>query len=148
ILAAGVMHLQYNYAAEKALGFDTDQVLILDAGCSPGRMTELRRIAGVRDVACSGSQLLGGDGTSNGIQARTRDGRSIPMAGVWIDDRSLGIYGVKLLAGRNLTADDFGAGFSGRYSNRFLINEAAVRALGFSSPADALGAYTPAVSNG
>src|SRR5690606_22544382 len=87
-------------------------------------------------------------GISNGIKARTRDGRSIPMAGVWIDDRTLGIYGVKLLAGRNLTADDFGAGFFGRYSNRFLINEAAVRALGFSSPADALGPYTPAVSNG
>jgi putative ABC transport system permease protein len=75
------------------------------------------------------------------------------MAGVWIDDRMLDLYGVKPLAGRGLTADDFGTGYFGRHSSRFLINESAMRALGFDSPAEALGPFalmpdSPALSNG
>ncbi len=153
ILRVGVMYLQRDFAGKRALRFDSDQVLILDTGCSPGRMTELRKLAGVRDAACSGSQLLGGGGAANGIEGRTRDGRTIPMAAVWVDDRTFGIYGIKPLAGRTLAADDFGAGSFGRHSTRFLINEAAMRALGFHSPAAALGPYplmqgTSALSNG
>jgi putative ABC transport system permease protein len=153
ILRVVGMYMQRQFATQQALRFDIDQVLILETGCSPGRMTELRRIPGVIDAACSGTQLLGGEGTSNGIDARTRDGRKVPMAGVWIDDRMLDLYGVEPLAGRGLTADDFGAGHFGRHSTRFLINESAMRALGFDSPAAALGPYplmpdTPALTNG
>ena len=141
ILKTGVTYLQRHFAMEQALRFDTDQVLILDTGCSPGRMTELRRLAGVLDAACSGSQLLGGEGTSNGIEVQTRDGRKLPVAGVDIDDRMLQLYGVKLLAGRELTAEDFGERILGRHSTRVLINESAMRALGFDSPAAAIGPY-------
>jgi putative ABC transport system permease protein len=64
----------------------------------------------------------------------------------------LDVYGVKPLAGRGLNAEDFGAGDSGRHSTRVLINESAMRALGFDSPAAALGPYplmpdTPALRN-
>lgn len=153
ILRVEAMYLQRHFATQQALRFDIDQVLILETSCSPVRMTELRRLAGVLDAACSGSQLLGGQGTSNGVEARSRDGRSIPMAGVWIDDRMLEVYGVKPLAGRNLTAGDFDSEYPGRHSNRFLINESAMRALGFDSPAAALGPFplmadTPALRSG
>lgn len=153
ILRTGVTYLQRNYGMEQALRFDTDHVLVLDTGCSPVRMTELRKLAGVLDAACSRPQLLGGDGTSNGIEVQTRDGRKLPMAGVVIDDRMLQLYGVRLLAGRELTADDFGVGVNGRHSTRVLINESAMRALGFASPAAAIGPYplmkdTPALSDG
>jgi putative ABC transport system permease protein len=152
-LRAGVMYLQRQFAMEQALRFDTDQVLILNTGCSPGRMTELRKLAGVLDAACSRPELLGGEGSSNGIEVQTRDGRKAAMAGVVIDDRMLQLYGVRLLAGRGLTAEDFGEGILGRHSTRVLINESAMRALGFDSPAAAIGPYplmkdTPRLSEG
>lgn len=148
ILRVGAMYLQRSFATEQAQRYDIDQVLILETGCSPGRMAELRKLPGVVDAACSGTQLLGGEGTSNGIDARTRDGQRVSMAGVWIDDRMLDVYGIEPLAGRNLTAGDFGEGHFGRASSRFLINESAMRALGFDSPAEALGPYAPAIDNG
>jgi putative ABC transport system permease protein len=152
-LGAGVMYLQRQFAMEQALRFDTDQVLILTAGCSPGRMTELRKLTGVLDAACSRPELLGGEGLSNGISVQAREGRKVPMASVVIDDRMLRLYGVKLLAGRDLTANDFGVGILGRHSTRVLINESAMRALGFDSPVAAIGPYplmtdTPALTEG
>lgn len=140
ILRVETMYLQRHSATERARQFDMDRVVLLETGCSPGRLEELRRIAGVIDAACSGSQLLGGNGAANGIDARTRDGQGVPMAGVWIDDRLLDIYDIKPIAGRGLAAGDFDAG-SGRHSRGFLINESAMRALGFDSPAAALGPY-------
>jgi putative ABC transport system permease protein len=153
VLKTGVTYLQRQFAMEQALRFDTDQVLILNTGCSPGRMTELRRIAGVLDAACSLPQLLGGEESENAFEIHARDGRKLPMAGVVIDDRMLRLYGVKLLAGRELTANDFGEGILGRHSTRVLVNESAVRALGFDSPAAAIGSYplmmdTPRLSEG
>ncbi|MEO6080826.1 MAG: FtsX-like permease family protein [Steroidobacteraceae bacterium] len=138
ILAAGVMYLQRHFATEQALRFDTDQVLIVEASCSPGRMAELRKLAGVRDAACSYSGLLGGGEAMS--EVTTRDGGKIRIKPVQIDDRMLGLYGIAPLAGRGLTASDFNAA-TRPPSKRFLINEAAMRALGFSSPAAALGPY-------
>lgn len=153
ILRVGASYLQRQFAMEQALRFDTDHVLVLNTGCSAGRMAELRKLAGVVDAACSLPQLLGGAGGSNGVDAQTRDGRKVPVAGVPIDDRMFQLYGIKLLAGRELTADDFGAGYFGRRSTRVLINESAMRALGFASAAAAIGPYPlmkerPASGNG
>lgn len=153
ILKTGVTYLQRQFGMEQALRFDTHQVLVLDTGCSPGRMTELRKLAGVLDAACSEPQLLGGEGGSRAIEIQARDGRKLPAAGVVIDDRMLQLYGVSLLAGRELTADDFGVGITGHHSTRVLINESAMRALGFDSPEAAIGPYplmkdTPALSDG
>jgi putative ABC transport system permease protein len=53
----------------------------------------------------------------------------------------LGLYGVEPLAGRGLTAADFDPAWRRRHSTRYLINESAMRALGFESPVAALGAY-------
>jgi putative ABC transport system permease protein len=152
-LRVGVLYLQRQFAMEQALRFDTDQVLILNTGCSPGRMAELRKLEGVLDAACSRPELLGGAGSSNRIEVQTRDTRKVPMAAVVIDERMLQLYGVKLLAGRELTAADFGEGLIGRHSTRVLINETAMRALGFDSPIAAIGPYpmmkdTPQLSEG
>lgn len=140
LLAAGVVYLQRHYATEKALRFDTDQLMVLEMRCTAARMNELRRLAGVRDAACSYSELLGG-GESNGLKVRTRDGRDLMMSRAFIDDRMLGLFGVKPLAGRGLAAEDFAFGVPGRPSSRVVINETAMRALGFDSPAEAIGPY-------
>jgi putative ABC transport system permease protein len=138
IVAVGVVHLQHHYATELALRFDTDQMLILETHCTPARLAELRKLAGVRGAACSDWQLVG-DGWGSS-EAKTRDGRQISINLAWVDDQVLALFGVKPLAGRTLTASDFDL-ISGRDSTRFLINETAMRVLGFNSPAAALGPY-------
>lgn len=146
MLAASVAYLQRDFAASQALQFDTDHVLVLNMGCTPARMAELRNLSGVRDAACSGTTLLGGEDVP-WLQASTRYGGSVDLSGVFIDDRTLGLYGIKLLAGRAPAVTDMplvpadtryvGA----RQSTRALINESAVRALGFASAAAAIGPY-------
>ena len=138
LVAAGVVYLQRHYATEAALRFDTDQMLIVEARCSAARLTQIRDLAGVRDAACSDFQLIGdGWGTSEG---KTRDGRHVTINLAWIDDRVLGLYGIKPLAGRMLSAADFDLA-AHRSSTNYLINESAMRLLGFASPAAALGPY-------
>jgi len=138
IVAAGVVYLQRHYATQAALRFDTDQMLILQAPCTPARVAELRKLAGVRDAACSDQTLIGdGWGASS---FKTRDGRPITINSSLIDDRVLGLYGIKPLAGRMLASTDFDA-TAGRSSTVYLVNETAMRRLGFKSPAEALGPY-------
>ena len=113
-------------------------MLIVEMHCSAARLTELRKLGGVRDAACSDGQLVGdGWGTSD---ARTRDGEHITMYMAWIDDRVLQLFGIEPLAGRNLLPGDFDLSPT-RLSTRYLINESARRRLGFDSPAAALGPY-------
>lgn len=141
ILAAGVTYLQTDYATRQAMRFDTDQVVILSMSCTSARMSELRRIVGVRDAACSGSDLLGGGG--DGVMDVTAgNGQSIHVDLLPIDDRMLGLYGVKPLAGRVPTPQE--VTLTGRdvdYSRRYLINEAAMRAFGFNTASAALGPH-------
>jgi len=138
IVAAGVVYLQRHYATQVALRFDTDQMLILETRCTPARVAELRRLAGVRGVACSDPTLIG-DGFG-ATSTKTRDGQPITINVSWIDDQVLNLYGIKPLAGRMLAATDFDVA-AGRNSTKYLINETAMRRLGFDSPAKALGPY-------
>jgi putative ABC transport system permease protein len=137
-VAGGVMYLQRHYAMQAALRFATDQMLIAEMPCTPARLAQLRKIVGVRDAACSDNSLIGdGFGASSG---KTRDGQPITINVSWIDDRALQLYGIVPLAGRMLMATDFDAA-AGRASTNYLINEAAMRRLGFESAAAAIGPY-------
>jgi putative ABC transport system permease protein len=138
IIAVGVVYLQRNFATQQALRFDTEQMLILETKCTPERLLEFRKLAGVRGAACSDWQLIG-DGWGSG-EGKTRDGRKISINEAWVDDQVLALYGVAPLAGRTLSASDFDL-VSGRRSTRFLINETAMHVLGFNSPSEALGPY-------
>lgn len=141
VLAAGLVYMQRQFATEAALRFDTDQLLILEMRCGPARLDRLRSLPGVRDVACSGSTLLGSYNV-DAPPAVTADGRHIPMDSFPIDHRMLGLYGVVPLAGRGLEVTDFVPGAVNQHSTRYLINETAMRALGFKSPAAALGPFS------
>jgi len=138
IVAAGVVYLQRQYAMQAALRFDTDQMLIAQMRCTPARLDALRALAGVRDAGCSDNTLIG-DGFS-AISGTTPDGQPVTVNVSWMDERTLGLFGIAPLAGRMLAAADFDLA-AGRSSTSYLINEAAMRRLGFESPAAALGPY-------
>jgi putative ABC transport system permease protein len=138
IVAAGVVYLQRDFAMQAALRFATDQVLMADMRCTPARLAGLRELPGVGDVGCSDVTLVGdGFGATSG---KTPDGQPITVNVSWIDDRTLALFGITPIAGRALLPGDFDLA-SGRSSTSYLINEAALRRLGFASPEAALGPY-------
>jgi putative ABC transport system permease protein len=139
-ISAAVIWQQRNYATREALRVETDQMLILrlpqpknykpvlGAGaltCAPALENELRKLAGVEGVGCSGEEFLVflklpiASDSGNGIV------RTIAIFNV--SPGLLQLYGVKPLAG----SLDNGSGA--------VINMAQARKMGFASPQAALG---------
>ncbi len=137
-IAAAVIWQQRNYATREALRVDTDQMLILRLPqpkiskyvfgaltCAPALEDELRKLAGVKGVGCSGEEFLVflklpiASDSGNGIV------RTIAIFNV--SPNLLSLYGVKPLAG----SLDIGSGA--------VINMAQARKMGFASPEAALG---------
>jgi len=143
MIAAGVVQQQHRYAMRDALRIDTDQVLIIRSPCNTVFATQVRSLAGVRAVACSGEQLLGQDYETNFIRP---DGSFQTLALVPIEASAFGLYGLKLLGGTLGDADNSGASSAGDAShyvpNRpYIINESAMREIGFTSPQAAAGHF-------
>ena len=143
IISVGVIQSQLDYIRQKDPGFLKDNVLVLPF--SPniynqyGNVQErLMRQDGIREVSLSSlvpsfNRLL----SSNLISAEVEDGEiseRIPMADVHVDFDYLPSLGAKLVAGRYfdpLLASDS--------SKAFILNEAAVRTIGWASADEAIG---------
>jgi putative ABC transport system permease protein len=106
----------------------------------------LRAIPGVRDVACSSPFGIGGvPGRAPG-PAKDTHGAYISVGQASISYEFFGLFGLKPIAGRffsqahpaDAMPDDPNASVQGAV----VLNEAAVRLLGFASPQDAIGKNT------
>jgi putative ABC transport system permease protein len=137
LIGAGVIWDQLRFMRSQDLGYDLHQVVVLP----------------IRDVQLSDSyaQLKAEIGRLPNVLSTTFSsliiGRRPPSIFTRVDDRPLSgigsliidrdfqdVFKLRLLAGRPLAAGEDGAKGAG-----FLVNEAAVRAWGFSSPRQALG---------
>ncbi len=143
MIAAGVVEQQHRYAMRDALSIDTDQVLIIRSPCNTAFATQVRSLPGVRATACSGEQLLGQDYATNLIRP---DGSFRTLALVPIEAGAFRLYGLKPLAGTLADADKSAASSPEDAShfvpNRpYVINESAMREIGFTSPQAAVGHF-------
>jgi putative ABC transport system permease protein len=134
---------QLNFMRGRALGFDAEQKLILRVKTNLPHLrrdyeaikTDFLQNPSISGAAVSSS--VPGDNVDSGyyMTARAEDFKNAPrLKVITVDYNFLPEYGIKMLAGRpfqrNLGNDESGA---------YVINLAAVRALGFSSPEEALG---------
>lgn len=127
MIVAGVVWQQREFAMTEALRFNTDQMLILRGDCRSAMIEALRRLPGVQSVGCSGAHLLG-ELTSTGFVHR--DGHEkLALLGVPVEFRVLEEYQIKPVAGTLRSGAASG----------YVLNESAVRALGFRSPQEAIG---------
>jgi len=137
IIATFVVYNQLHYMRSQDLGFNKDQELILDTrgdSARPAFKHEIAMIPGVRSVTMTGN--VPGNGiyygaaeleNVQGIMQNTNVNACITDYGF------LQQFGVRLAAGR-----DFSEQF-GRDSLAMILNETAVRLLGYSNPAQAVG---------
>jgi putative ABC transport system permease protein len=134
IVSASVVYQQRNFATREALRVATDQHLILRTPCREALKTGIQRLPGVRGAACISDAFVSGAEFSN---VRLSDGTETALGGAGIQPGALELFDLTPLAGRFFTTADETS------RTHVVINEAAVRRLGFASPAAAVGKPLP-----
>jgi putative ABC transport system permease protein len=142
-VATIVIQQQTDFATGRALRFQTDNVVVVRGrpACGEAFRNQVKALAGVRDAACSLDAPTGF--SKAGGSADLPDGRQVDVDLVNVDSRFTTFYGLPTLAGRMFEegrgADIVAAGDESVMDAAIIINESAVRALGLTRSADALG---------
>lgn len=137
IICAAVIGNQVHYMLNKDLGFRKDAIITFrPAWHDPADRLNLfaqqvSRIAEVTDVTTHLETPAAARHDNTWIRRRDAPDHSTPASYEICDDHYLSLFGLTLLAGRNLGHSDS--------TGDFLINESAMKALGFHRPEDALG---------
>ncbi|HEY2582991.1 MAG TPA: ABC transporter permease [Mucilaginibacter sp.] len=142
IVGTLIVYNQLNYMRNQSLGFDKDQMAVIDfSGDSLVQVhaqlikNELRQVNGVASV--SGSTVTPGNGNPVGYaEVENRAGKLQPMnLNLYdVDFDFIPQYGFKLLAGRA-----FSTTFPTDSLKSFVVNETTIKELGYASPNDAIG---------
>lgn len=143
VIAAGVLYQQRVFATRDALQAETGQMLVIRSPCRAALVIELRRLPGVRGAACSGQSLLDGQGFEN---RKLKNGSSLAFDIVGIETGLLDLYGMQPLAGSFDIAGSTVGSLGDEAPSappaavpRLVINQLALRALGYTRAAQAIG---------
>ena len=141
IITTIIVFQQLRYMQETSLGYDKEHIITLPYYNSVNPQyeafrNELLQNAGIKDVARSSRVPTGRLLDSDGALAMVGDSLrpvTTDIKVVAADYDFIPIYGIHLAAGRNFSRD-----YSMDTSN-FILNESAVKAIGWKSPQDAVG---------
>ena len=138
VIAAGVTWQQLRYATRDILRVPTDQMLIVRETCDTPFIDGAARLPGVRGAACVNEGFLTGQYSA---MALLPDGSTTALTQAWVQPGILELFDLKPIAGRFLVERDKALAGDPREGvmGSIVVNEAAVRRLGFASPAAALG---------
>jgi putative ABC transport system permease protein len=135
---------QTMFSLDNQLRVDGSSILLIDDACDPSGGAFQDRVAtlsGVAAVACANEAALYDGGMI--VSARVQGGAEVPMVSGAVDYNALQFYGLQPLAGRFFDRDhgDDGRLVEGETTGNpsIVINETAMRKLGFSFPAQAVG---------
>jgi putative ABC transport system permease protein len=144
VITAVTIWRQTLFSVENQLRVDGSSILLIDNACAPSDRAFRDRLVtmpGVAGAACAGDLALFNGGMI--VNAQTQGGAAAPMVSGAVDYGVLEFYGLQPLAGRffDLNHGDDGrlvdGGTTGNPS--IVVNETAMRKLGFSSPSQAIG---------
>jgi putative ABC transport system permease protein len=132
------------FSLDNQLRVDGSGILLIDDACDPSGRAFQDRVAtlpGVAAAACANYAALYNGGMI--VSARVQGGAEVPMVSGAVDYNALKFYGLQPRAGRFF---DRNHGDDGRLAEgettgnpSIVINETAMRKLGFTSPAQAVG---------
>ena len=136
VVSALILHRQSAYIKGKDLGFDTDRMVVLPVFRHDRHLTS--ECGAVRDAflqnpdvvkATVSNSMVGMWGGSAAVRPSGEEMDQAQMTRLSIDEHFLSVFGLELLAGKNLSgreAADAGA--------EVLLNQTAARRLGFGEP--------------
>jgi putative ABC transport system permease protein len=142
IVSTAVIWRQTAFATKESLRLDSDQMLLIAAPCVPDTFEkEVAALPGVSGAACSWMAPLF---NTFGVYARSAQGQELSFYSNEIGFGFFELYGLKPLAGRFFSREYGGDSISVADDRpdrpeAVVINQTAMRALGFSKPADAVG---------
>jgi putative ABC transport system permease protein len=132
------------FSLNNQLRVDGASILLIDNACDPSGRAFQDRVAalpGVVGAACANEAALFNGGMI--VSARVQGGAETPMVTGAVDYNALEFYGLQPLAGRFFDRDhgDDGRLVQGETAGNpsIVINETAMRKLGFTSPVQAVG---------
>lgn len=136
ISAAIIVYQQLSFLRNKDLGFDQEQIVLLPLKDNIRKSEEAIKAEwlknpGIKSISyCFGlpGQIVAGDGI------RDAENKRYPANQFMVDYDYLKTLGLQVIAGR-----DFDENLSTDATSAFIINETAVKNLGFSSPEKAIG---------
>jgi len=141
IVATAVVYRQLQFVQNKNLGFNRDHILTMDYPVTLGKQynaftADLLKNTAIKGVARSSyvpTERLLSAGGADILEGGAMRPVKIELKFITTDYDFMQTYGMHMAAGRN-----FSPGFS-TDTNNFLLNETAVRALGWKNPQNALG---------
>lgn len=138
-IVATTIARQTLFALNEGLRVDTDQVLLIfSRSCNEGFRDRLREMPDVKSAACASPYSLGAGMNTDMVVFH---GRRVDVTASPVDYGFFDVFGLQPLAGRMLDPTRPGDGALDNPDARqpVLLNETAVRRLGFTSPAAAVG---------
>jgi putative ABC transport system permease protein len=138
VFATITMYRQTHFATVEGLRFEQDQVLLLDTPTCPRTLREqIRNLPGVKAAACSGSMRAGQE---RGIVVNLADGSPVGLSAHSLEPGALELYGLSPESGRFFSdADTIDSEAARSFGKSIVINEAAIRRLGYASTDESLG---------
>jgi putative ABC transport system permease protein len=132
IIGTIVMYRQINFMLNKDVGFNKEQLLVIDRAHAVWQKNKafkdaVREIPGVVNVSSS-TAVPGKNNNTNGYGLEGRSEESFLMTTAWVDYDFLDTYGMKLASGRT-----FDRSFSAD-STGCLVNESAVKNFTITDP--------------
>lgn len=138
IIATIVVFTQMDYMRNRDLGFSKDQMLIVNSQGDPKREAfkeSLRSITGVKSTAASSSVPGSGNpGAYSEIENKSGDLQIANLDLYFVDFDYIPQFNLKMVAGRPFSKD-----FGTDSTQAMVMNEAAVKLFGYSSPEQAIG---------
>jgi hypothetical protein len=140
IISTVIVSRQIRYMRTSDIGFNTDAIITLSGGprdstAKPALFADrLRLLPGVANVARQAFAPIGQTGISGEQGFKGKNGREIQPTLQFGDSNFISLYGIHLLAGRNLVE-----GSHRDSMQELIVNEAMMKAAGFKTPEDAIG---------
>lgn len=142
IAGTGIIFSQLNYLRSHDLGFNKEQMLVIDFGGDVDVQNKIEVIKkALRDnpsvISASSSRAVPGDFLPNAYtEIQSREGQMLSFSPLIyeIDFDFIPQFGIEMAAGRNYSRE-----FTADSLKSMIINEAAAKLFGYSNPADAIG---------
>ncbi len=154
VVALFVVSRQTYYAQHEAMRLDLDQALIVDTSdsnysggtsCDKSFRDAVDALPGVKASACSRGWMSGNGFVDYKLNVITPNGTEVRTSYLPLDFGFFELYGLKPVAGRFFSREHPGDAVpdtdndDAAFQSPIVVNQAAVRAFGFSSPIDAVG---------
>ena len=149
IIGTLIVYKQLRYLQHKNLGFQREQVLVLDVpeeAATSGAISSLKKalsgLSYLRGVTLSGANSLPGQEMNLSAFNLEKNGKMLPLPqrSIDIDENYLAVLGIPLVAGRNFTTAKPSNEKPGEVIHDVMVNEALVKKMGWGpGPEAALG---------